>query len=232
MGRSLDLSVQSGGDSESRTQRTIEQGLTDRVCGGDEHALADLFAVHRPRLRKMVAFRMDNQLRGRVDPSDVLQEAFISLASRIDEFQEKNKTMSFFVWARLITTERLLKTHRRHITTQKRDARRELSIDRQLGSDATSMSIAAALLQPGTSVGGREIRNEQREALMKLLDEMDATDREVVALRVFEGLTNGEVAEVLGLTKQTASRKFIGAVQQLRTAMECVPGLSEQFLNE
>lgn len=205
--------------------------LVSNAIAGDRQALADLLSHYGPRLRNMVSFRMDQHLQGRVDPSDVLQEAFLELAAKLDEFKTK-KTMSFFVWIRLVTMERLLRFHREHLTTQKRDARRELSIDRQLGSDATSMSIALGLLANATSVAGKLARAEQQTALIKLLDEMDAVDREIVALRVFEGLSNDEAAETLDLTKQTASKRFVRAIRRLREAMRMVPALSEHFGNQ
>lgn len=202
--------------------------LLANAIDGDRQALADLFGQYRPRLRSMVAFRMDRHLQGRVDPSDVLQETFLELADKLDEFKSKKK-MSFFVWVRLVTMERLLKTHREHLLTQKRDARRELSLDQQLASDATSMSIAMGLLANATSVADKVARADQKSALLKLLSEMDVLDREIVALRIFEGLSNGEAAETLDLTKQAASKRFVRALRRLREAMLLVPGLSEHL---
>lgn len=176
----------------------------------------------------MVAFRMDKHLQGRVDPSDVLQEAFLELANKLDDFKS-NKKMSFFVWVRLVTMERLLRFHREHLTTQKRDARRELSIEQQLGSDATSMSMALGLLANATSVADQVARAEQQAALLKILSELDPIDREIIALRIFESLSNGEAAETLDLTKQTASKRFIRAMRRLRESMLLVPGLSAHF---
>ncbi len=63
------------------------ESLIDRATTGDEQALADLFGHYRPRLRKMVAFRMDRNLQGRVDPSDVLQDSFLALADKLPEFK-------------------------------------------------------------------------------------------------------------------------------------------------
>lgn len=201
--------------------------LVARATSDDQQSLAELLSYYRPRLRRMVAFRMDKHLQGRVDPSDVLQEAFLKLADRMGEFKTKN--LSFFVWIRLVTMECVLRLHREHVTTQKRDARRELSIDHQLGADATSLSIALGLLANATSVGDRVARIEQQAGLLRLLSEMDPNDREIIALRVFEGLSNGEAAETLDMTKQTASKRFIRAIRRLRKSMLLVPGLSEYF---
>lgn len=203
------------------------ESLIDRASAGDQQALADAFGHFRPRLRKMIAFRMDRNLQGRVDPSDVLQESFLALSEKLPDFPQRK--MSFFVWVRLVTMERLLRIHRTHISTQKRDARRDLSIDRQLGGDATSMSIAIGLLANATSIAGKVAKQEQQEALIALLEEMHPVDREIVALRIFEGLTNGEAAETLELTRQTASKRFLRAMQRLRESMLEIPGLADFF---
>jgi RNA polymerase sigma-70 factor (ECF subfamily) len=49
--------------------------LIRRASSGDQEALAQIFALHRDRLRQMVRLRLDRRLLGQLDPSDVLQEA-------------------------------------------------------------------------------------------------------------------------------------------------------------
>lgn len=198
------------------------ESVIARVKTGDEDALAELFHHYKGQLRRIISFRMDQNLKGRIDPSDVLQEAYIDLAKRLPEFG-KQDGMSFFVWLRLVTKERLLGFHRQHLATQKRDARREVRI-RQNTSGASSVFLAAHLLGRQTSVVGKAIRAEQRAQLEAILDTMDETDREIIALRVFEGLTNGEAAEVLGLTRQTTSKRFIRAIGRLRETLGTIPG--------
>ena len=197
---------------------------------GDETALAALFQQHRHKLRSMVAFRMDSNLKGRVDPSDVIQESFLDLSKRLNEFNER-KAMSPFVWMRLVTLESLVNVHRRHITTQQRDARRDLSIDRDVGLGVTSVSLAAGLLAKLSSASGKAVRSEQKARLHELINQLDDDDREIIGLRFFEGVSNGEAAEILGLTKQTASKRFMRAIERLRTSMHEVPGLAELFGN-
>ncbi|TWU51876.1 sigma-70 family RNA polymerase sigma factor [Rubripirellula reticaptiva] len=202
--------------------------LTHLARPGDESSLADLFQQHRVQLRSMVAFRMDANLRSRVDPSDVIQESFLDLAKRFDDFKSKQE-MSPLVWMRLVTMERLMAVHRRHVDTQMRDARRDVSIDRDMGFGATSVSLAAALMDRLSSASGKLIRSEQKAKLHELLEQMDPDDREIIALRIFEGVTNGEAAEILKLTKQTTSKRFVRAIERLRSKMQDIPGLTQWF---
>lgn len=197
--------------------------LVQQAIDGNEDALAALFSQYKTQLRAMIEFRMDRKLKGRVDPSDVLQEAYVDLAKRLPEFGQKG--MSFFVWLRLVTKERLLKVHREHITAKKRDARREVD-PRQVTSNVTSVLLADHLIGRYTSVAGQAIKAEQNALIRSVLDQMDENDREIIALRIFEGLTNGETAEVLGMSKQTSSKRFIAAVGRLRTEIVDMPGFN------
>src|SRR4051812_37208334 len=51
-------------------------GMLESLRRGDPQALAPVFSHYRDRLRRMVEFRLDDRLRGRVSTSDVLQEAY------------------------------------------------------------------------------------------------------------------------------------------------------------
>ena len=206
---------------KSMTTETIEQ-LIDQAKSGDEHALAELFNRYKRQLRSMIAFRMDHKLKGRVDPSDVLQEAYLDLAQKLPEFESKG--MSFFVWLRLVVSERLIATHRHHLDVQKRDAGKEIRVAAAGNGNASSMILAEHLLGQYTSVVGQAIKAEQQTKLKSVLDQMDETDREVIALRIFERLSNGEAAEVLGLTKQTTSKRFFRAIERLRETVLEIPG--------
>lgn len=56
--------------------------LLPRLKAGDPQALAEAFTGFRPRLRRMVSLRLDRRLQGRIDPSDVLQDAFVDAGKR------------------------------------------------------------------------------------------------------------------------------------------------------
>src|SRR4051812_35458660 len=99
----------------------------ERMLTGDEQAFAHWFAEQRPRLTRMVQFRLDSRLRGRVDADDIVQEAYLDAARRLGALREA-QPMSPFVWLRLIVGQTMIDTHRRHLGAAKRDADRELSI--------------------------------------------------------------------------------------------------------
>jgi RNA polymerase sigma-70 factor, ECF subfamily len=191
--------------------------------GGDERALVELFAQCRARLRRMVRLRLDRRLQGRVDPSDVLQEAHVDVAKRAKEYLA-DPTMPVFLWLRYITGQRLLATHRKHLGAQMRDADLEVSLHRGALPQATSISLAELLLGRLTSPTRAARRAEMQVRLQDVLNTMDPIDREVLTLRHFEELSNGETAQILGLTKSAASNRYMRALLRLKETLAGVPG--------
>ena len=198
--------------------------LLARVRAGDQPALADLFARHRDKLRRMVQLRLDHRLAGRVSPSDVLQEAYIDALKRIDHYFEK-PDQPFFGWLRLVVGQRLADVHREHLA-QKRDVGHEVPIHRG-GPGADSACLAACLLGSGTSPSNAAARTESFGRLEEALEQMDALDREVLALRHFEELGNADTAEILGIQPAAASKRYMRALARLKQILETIPGFGE-----
>jgi len=103
--------------------------LLERVAAGEQEVWGELLMRHQERLRCMVAVRLDRRLQGRIDPSDVLQEAYLQASLQLAEYLKK-PTLPFFLWLRLVTGQRLATLHRYHLGTQGRDAGREVSLYR------------------------------------------------------------------------------------------------------
>src|SRR5262249_7981412 len=57
-----------------------DEVLLERIRGGDQQALAEMYTRCRERLRRMVRLRLDRRLQGRVDASDILQEAYLDIS--------------------------------------------------------------------------------------------------------------------------------------------------------
>ena len=187
---------------------TESSEIIELLKRGDQQVLVDLWSKYRERLLKLVKLRMDRRMQGRLDAEDVLQEAFVDFASRVQEYTN-DPTMPFYLWLRYLTGQRLQLMHRHHLGTMMRDAGREVSIHRGPMPRATSVSLAAQLLGRFTSVTQAVQRAEMQVLLQEAINSMDEIDREILALRHFEELSNAETAQVLGIKRSTASSRHL-----------------------
>ena len=200
------------------TTEVSERTEIDRLRTSGEQALAHILSRYRERLVKMLDFRLDPRLSGRLDVGDVLQETYLVSARRLGDFL-RDPAVPVFVWLRTMALQVLTDVHRRHLGAQKRDARRDVPLHRRQGDGTTSTSIAARLADSLTSPSKAAARADMRQHLYSAFEQMDPIDREVLALRHFEDLTNGEVAAVLGLKKAAASNRYVRALKRLREIM-------------
>jgi RNA polymerase sigma-70 factor, ECF subfamily len=189
--------------------------------------LAAAFAAHRDRLWRMVRVRIDHRLLGRVDPDDILQEAFLEATRRLEHFQ-RDGTSSVFLWLRLVVGQTLVDAHRRHLGAQQRDVRREVSIHQAARREASSAALAGALIANLSTPSKAVMRAEMAQTLETALEGMAPIDREVLILRHFEELTNNEVAEVLGLQPKAASIRYVRAVARLKGILEQFPEFTDE----
>ncbi|MBP7933411.1 MAG: sigma-70 family RNA polymerase sigma factor [Phycisphaerae bacterium] len=201
------------GESVVRTERVA------RVRRGDTDALAAAFDEYRPRLLKTATFRLNPRLLGRVDPEDVLQEAYLNAAQRCAHV-EGDTEQSLFIWLRLVVAQTLIDIHRRHLGAEMRDAGREVSLRAQFSSDETTVTLAHNLLANITSPSLALRRIELSERLRAAIDGMDPIDREVLLLRHFEELTNQEISAVLDLDRKAASIRYFRALRRLKAILE------------
>lgn len=192
--------------------------VLDRATAGDDAALQDVFARCRERLRRMVQFRLDRRLQGRLDASDVVQDAFFEASHRIADYRA-NRPMPLLLWLRFLVAERLTTLHRQHFGVQARDAEREVSLYGGPLPAASSAALAAQLVGQLTSPSEAAVRVERTLRLQEALNEMDEIDREVLALRHFEHLSRTETAQVLGITEAAAGKRYLRALARLKTIL-------------
>jgi RNA polymerase sigma-70 factor (ECF subfamily) len=197
--------------------------LVERLRAGDKRALVELFQQQRDRLRRMVQLRMDWRLQSRLDASDVLQEAFLDVASRLDDYLREPK-LPPFLWLRMCVGEELVNIHRRHLGTKRRDAGREISLQRRSAPEASSAALASMLMGENTSPTQAAVRAERLIAVQAALAALEPLDREVVALRHFEQLSRAETAQVLGIREEAAAKRYIRAIRRLKSILVESPG--------
>ena len=195
-------------------QTTAE--LLDRIRGGDEKATGELLGLFRPRLRRMVAARMDDRVAARVDPSDVVQEALAAAHRRLPEYLNQVDSPSY-PWLRQIAWDRLIDAHREHLHAKRRSVHKEMSMHL---SEASSVCLAEQMAATGSGPSGHLIRRELRGRIRAVLGELAELDREILILKHLEELTNSECAAVLGITVPAVKKRYLRALTRVRSLMD------------
>jgi len=206
---------------DNNTTDTVR--LIERARAGDRDALNELFTRHRGRLRRMVEMRLDWRLQARIDPSDVIQDAYLEVAGRLEEYLRDPK-LPLFLWLRLVVGERLTTLHRQHLGTKMRDAAREVSLYREALPQASSVALAAQLLGKHTSPTEAAVRAERMLRLQEAINTLDPIDREILSLRHFEQLSRAEAAQVLGIEEGAAAKRYVRALKRLKDVLAGMPG--------
>jgi RNA polymerase sigma-70 factor (ECF subfamily) len=186
--------------------------LLERAGAGDAAALGELIARHRDAVRRFVELRLDPKVRGRIDASDVVQEAHMEAVRRIEDYLAR-RPMPFHLWLCRTAHENLIRLRRRHVGAAARAVGRENPLP-----DRSSVLIARQVLSgiaPDRLAEEAELAGRVHDALGQL----DEVDREVLLLRTFEGLTNVEAAAVLGIEPSAASKRYGRALLRLRQAL-------------
>jgi RNA polymerase sigma-70 factor (ECF subfamily) len=200
--------------------------LLREAAAGNDQAVQALLGPYQDQLLRMLQLRLDRRLRGRVGPEDILQETYLEAVQRLPSFVV-NPPMSFSLWLRFLAGQKLVDALRHHLGVQKRDVGLEVSLYRGPMPEASSASLASLLLGRLTTPSQAAIRVETQLQVQEVLNSLDPLDREVLVLRHFEHLGNDEVAELLGLSKSAASKRYVTALKRLRQILSRIPGLGE-----
>jgi RNA polymerase sigma-70 factor (ECF subfamily) len=192
--------------------------LIRQAADGDRSARQQLIALHRERLRRMVAVRMDSRLASRIDASDVVQEALAEADRHLDAyFQER--PLPFYPWLRQFAWQRLRHLHRHHVGARRRSVAREVPCELPL-PDHSALDLARRMTASGTSPSRRLIRDEELQRVQAALSRLDPRDREVLVLRYLEGLSTEEIAAVLGIRAGAVKMRHLRALERLRGLLD------------
>ena len=196
---------------------TEKQVVVNRLRQSDS-SVAEIFSEHREKLAKMIRYRLDPRLVGRIDADDLIQEVWFDVQRRLNEYVAA-PNVPFLLWLRQLTAQVISKTHRVHLKTQKRDVRREFPLASDPQQFSGSVSIARHLVAAISTPSRVVAREEMIEILVQTLNELEKIDREIILLRHFEELSNAEAAMELGIEPFTASKRYVRAMKRLTTSM-------------
>ncbi len=189
------------------------RGLLQQVREGHRPALDELLARHRTYLLDMVRLRMDQTMRARIDPSDVVQEAQLEAARRIEDYLGR-QPMPFHLWLRKTAYENLLRLRRQHVEAGCRSVDREMRLP-----DSSSALLAQKILSQEPNPGQQAVEQELARRLREALAQLPELEAEVVLMRTLEGLSNQEVAQVLDMHPSATSKRYGRAILRLRQVL-------------
>ncbi len=204
----------------NNTSDTIK--LIERVRAGDSVAIQEIFSRHRDRLQRMVDLRLDSRLQGRINPSEVLHEAYQDVVKGMADYLHSPK-QSIFLWLRTVVGERLFALHRQHLGAGRSDASLELTLYRDALPEASSAALAAQLLGRQSSLTQAAVRAERILRIQETLNAMEPIDRELLSLRHFEQLTRSEAAQVLEIEESAAAKRYIRALKKMQRMLSEMP---------
>jgi len=189
--------------------------LLDDARDGKVGALDELFVRFREPLRRVIDLRLDPVLARRVDASDIVQDVLIEANQRLTEYL-KSPDMPFHLWLRHLAQDRIIDTHRRHRTAQRRSIDKEQPINRPAWADESSNSLVAQLVSTDRTPASEAIQGELVRRLTTAINELAEDDREIILMRHHEQLANQDVAKLLKLTEAAASMRYLRALRRLR----------------
>ncbi len=200
----------------SNDSSTIE--LFERLRNGGAAEAESLFSRFYDRLHAMVSLRLDHRIRSRVDADDVLQETYLEFVKSLPAYLANPQTTPY-LWLRTIAARHLNVVHRRHLKVQARAVNREISLAANPLPHASSIGLASQLLGRISTPSQKVMRVELQMRVQEALNALSAIDREILALRHFELMTNGEVAQVLELSEAAASNRYVRALKRIKDVM-------------
>jgi RNA polymerase sigma-70 factor, ECF subfamily len=152
------------------------------------------------------------ELQAKLGASDLVQDTFLEAQRHMAAFRGRTKA-ELRVWLRTILERRLANIRRSYLTTEKRDATREMRLDPfPDGSDGKLQAPASRSLSPSSHA----VRNEWAQALGDALVRMPEHYRQVVAWRHHDQLPWDEIGRRMSCTADAARKVWSRAIQQLR----------------
>jgi RNA polymerase sigma-70 factor (ECF subfamily) len=188
-------------------------GLLARARGGDREALDRLFALCRNYMTIVARTQVESWLRAKFDPSDLVQQTLLEAYRGFNGFHGATEG-EWLAWLRRILTRNALDVARHYARTDKRQIRREVSLDKPAADSA-----ARSFQEPrdsGESPSQQLLARERELLIADALARLAPDHREVIILRNLQGLPFDQVAQRMDRSRAATQMLWMRAIQKLQ----------------
>jgi RNA polymerase sigma-70 factor, ECF subfamily len=189
------------------------EGLLEAARAGDGPALGRLLELYGNYLRLLARLQIGPKLRGKADPSDLVQETFLAAQRAFPQFRGSSEA-ELVAWLRQILASKLVDLTRRYLGARRRDVRLERQLAAEL--DDSSKALSAGLAAAQSSPSERAARREQAVLLADAIKGLPTDYEEVIILRHLEGLPLAEVAARMGRSLDSVKKLWVRGIAKLR----------------
>jgi RNA polymerase sigma-70 factor (ECF subfamily) len=177
---------------------------------------AETLEPYRKYLKVLAGLHLDRRLRGKLDPSDVVQQTLARAYPALADLRHREPPV-LAAWLRKILA-RTLADAVKHYGRDRRDVGLERSLELDL--DRSASGFAAWLADDQISPSGRLERNEELMRMVEALAGLPEAMREVAVLKHCQGLTLQAIADRIGKTVPAVASLLRRGLADLRTRLQ------------
>lgn len=175
----------------------------------------EILEPYRRYLTVLASVHLDPRLRGKLDPADVVQQVLARAVAALSGLRSTDAPV-VTAWLRTILASELADVTK-HYDRDKRDVKRERSIDAEL--DRSASGLGAWLASGHSSPSQRASRSEDVLRLADALAELPDAMREAVVLKHCQGWALQQIAERMNKTVPSVASLLRRGLEQLRTRL-------------
>jgi RNA polymerase sigma-70 factor (ECF subfamily) len=187
---------------------------------GSSYSLGQLLTLYSNYLKLLVMTQLDNRLQVRVSASDIVQESFFEAHRDFAQFRGQT-TAEFVAWLRRIVVNNILRVVEQHVLAEKRDVRREVSLqDISRRMEQSTVNLEALFTAAADSPSRCVVRREDEVLLANALADLPSDYRDVIVLRHIEALPFEDVARRMDRSAGAVRMLWLRALKRLREVLE------------
>lgn len=177
----------------AETDDTVAAALIERIRHHDQEALVAFIDLRQPQLLAFIGKRLSDQLRSKIEASDIFQELSVSCLGSFEDVDFQGRDP--FRWLCQQAERRIIDAHRHHFGAQKRAAGREVGIHGSGGNDdGIENYLAASMTSPSAAFS----RGQKEFYLAEAMEQLPDDARDALKFRYLQGLPSKEIAEKIG----------------------------------